>query len=112
MWCIPKVDAAYVAAMEDVLDLYAEAPDPKRPVISFDESPTQLIGEARLPIAADPGKPERFDCEYKRNGTQNLFVFLDVLNRKCQRQARQSLPKAQIRNRRPGQRVIISVKHH
>ena len=78
MWCIPKVDAAYVAAMEDVLDLYAEAPDPKRPVISFDESPTQLIGEARLPIAAEPGKPERFDCEYKRNGTQNLFVFLDV----------------------------------
>jgi transposase len=78
MWCIPKVDAAYVAAMEDVLDLYAETPDPKRPVISFDESPTQLIGEARLPIAAEPGKPERFDCEYKRNGTQNLFVFLDV----------------------------------
>ena len=39
---------------------------------------TQLIGEARLPIAAEPGKPERFDCEYKRNGTQNLFVFLDV----------------------------------
>ncbi len=78
MWCIPKVDAAYVAAMEDVLDLYAETPDPKRPVVSFDESPTQLIGEARLPIAAEPGKPERFDCEYKRNGTQNLFVFLDV----------------------------------
>lgn len=78
MWCIPKVDAAFVAAMEDVLDLYAEAPDPKRPVISFDESPTQLIGETRLPIAAEPGKPRRFDSEYKRNGTQNLFVFLDV----------------------------------
>ena len=78
MWCIPKVDAAYVAAMEDVLDLYGETPDPKRPVISFDESPTQLIGEARLPIPAEPGKPQRFDCEYKRNGTQNLFVFLDV----------------------------------
>ena len=78
MWCIPKVDAAYVAAMEDVLDLYAEAPDPKRPVISFDESPTQLIGEVRAPIPAEPGKLERFDCEYKRNGTQNLFVFLDI----------------------------------
>lgn len=78
MWCIPKVDAAYVAAMEDVLDLYGEAPDTKRPVISFDESPTQLIGEARMPIPAEPGKPERFDCEYKRNGTQNLFVFLDI----------------------------------
>src|SRR5262252_5817794 len=42
MWCIPKVDAEYVARMEDVLDLYAEAPDPKRPVVCFDESPTQL----------------------------------------------------------------------
>src|ERR1700734_528751 len=46
MWCIPKVDAEYVARMEDVLDLYAEQPDPKRPGVCFDESPTQLIGEA------------------------------------------------------------------
>ena len=46
MWCIPKVDAEYVARMEDVLDLYAEQPDPKQPVVCFDESPTQLIGEA------------------------------------------------------------------
>ena len=78
MWCIPKVDAAYVAAMEDVLDLYAEVPDPKRPVICFDESPTQLIGEVRQPIPATPGQIERYDCEYRRNGTVNLFVFLDT----------------------------------
>jgi transposase len=78
MWCIPKVDAAYVAAMEDVLELYAEAPDPKRPVICFDESPTQLIGEVRAPIPAGPGRLERFDFEYRRNGTANLFVFLDA----------------------------------
>jgi transposase len=78
MWCIPKVDAEYVARMEDVLDLYAEAPDPKRPVVCFDESPTQLIGEVRQPIPAKPGQRERYDCEYKRNGTANLFVFLDV----------------------------------
>lgn len=77
MWCIPKVDAEYVARMEDVLDLYAEPADPKRPVVCFDESPTQLIGEVRLPIAARPGQLERYDCEYKRNGTANLFVFLD-----------------------------------
>ncbi len=44
MWCIPQVDGEFVARMEDVLDLYAEEPDPKRPVICFDESPTQLIG--------------------------------------------------------------------
>src|SRR6202140_645855 len=78
MWCIPKVDAEYVARMEDVLDLYAEAADPKRPVVCFDESPTQLIGEVRLPIPAEPGQLERYDCEYKRNGTANLFIFLDV----------------------------------
>jgi transposase len=78
MWCIPKVDAEYVARMEDVLDLYAEAPDPKRPVICFDESPTQLIGEVRQPIPAKPGQLERYDCEYRRNGTTNLFIFLDA----------------------------------
>ncbi len=78
MWCIPKVDAAHVAGMEDVLDLYAEAPDPKRPVICFDESPTQLIGEVRAPIPAEPGQLERYDFEYRRNGTVNLFVFLDA----------------------------------
>jgi transposase len=78
MWCIPEVNGEYVARMEDVLDLYAEAPDPKRPVVSFDESPVQLIGEVREPIRAEPGQPLRFDCEYQRNGTQNLFVVMDV----------------------------------
>ena len=78
MWCIPQVDGEYVARMEDVLDLYAEPPDPKRPAVCFDESPTQLIGEVRLPIPAAPGQIERYDCEYKRNGTANLFIFLDV----------------------------------
>jgi transposase len=78
MWCIPQVDGTYVARMEDVLDLYAEAPDPKRPVVCFDESPTQLIGEVRQPIPAKPGQLERYDCEYRRNGTVNLFVFLDA----------------------------------
>jgi len=78
MWCIPQVDGAYVARMEDVLDLYAEEADPRRPVVCFDESPTQLIGELRVPIPAAPGQPERYDCEYRRNGTANLFVFLDA----------------------------------
>ena len=78
MWCVPKVDGEYVARMEDVLDLYAEEPDPKCPVVCFDESPTQLIGEVRAPIPAKPGQFERYDCEYKRNGTANLFIFLNV----------------------------------
>jgi transposase len=78
MWCIPQVDGTYVARMEDVLDLYAEEPDPSHPVVCFDESPTQLIGEVREPIPAAPGQPERYDYEYRRHGTANLFVFLDA----------------------------------
>ena len=78
MWCIPKVDAEFVARMEDVLDLYAEEPDEKRPVVCFDETPRQLIGEARVPVAAKPGKTARFDYEYVRNGTANVFMFVDV----------------------------------
>jgi transposase len=78
MWCIPEVNGEYVARMEDVLDLYAEPPDPERPVVCFDETPVQLIGEVRQPIPAEPGQLERYDYEYRRNGTVNLFVFLDV----------------------------------
>jgi transposase len=77
MWCVPRVDAEFVARMEDVLDLYAED-DPADPVVCFDESPTQLIGEARTPIPAAPGRPARVDYEYRRHGTANLFVFLDA----------------------------------
>lgn len=61
MWCIPKVDAEYVARMEDVLDLYTGAPDPDWPVICFDETPIQLIGETRVPIPAKPGSTARID---------------------------------------------------
>jgi transposase len=78
MWCVPKIDGEYVARMEDVLDLYAEPPDPLRPVVCFDETPRQLIGEARVPVRAEPGKPARTDYEYVRNGTANVFMFVDV----------------------------------
>jgi transposase len=78
MWCIPKVDAEFVARMEDVLALYAEAPDEQRPVVCFDETPRQLIGEERVPVQAEPGKRARYDYEYVRNGTANVFMFVDV----------------------------------
>ena len=78
MWCIPRVDGEFVARMEDVLDLYAEAPDPKCPVICFDESPVQLVGEIRQPIPSKPSQLDRYDCEYRRNGTANLFICLDA----------------------------------
>jgi hypothetical protein len=54
--------------MEDVLDLYSEPYDPKKPVVCFDERPCQLLEETRPPLPAKPGKPERYDYEYKRNG--------------------------------------------
>jgi transposase len=78
MWCVPKIDGAYVARMENVLDLYAEPPDPKYPVVCLDESPVQLIGEVREPIAAAPGQIERVDYEDRRCGTVNLFVAVDA----------------------------------
>jgi len=65
--------------MEDLLDLYGEGYDPKRPVICFDERPCRLIGEVRVPIAAKPAQPERYDYEYKRNGVVNLFAFFEPL---------------------------------
>jgi len=78
MWCIPKVDSEFVARMEDVLELYAETPDERHPVVCFDETPRQLIGESRVPVPPKPGRLARFDYEYVRNGTANVFMFVDA----------------------------------
>jgi len=78
MWCIPKVDKEFVARMEDVLELYAETPDERHPVVCFDETPRQLIGESRVPVPPKPGRLARFDYEYVRNGTANVFMFVDA----------------------------------
>ena len=66
-----------MAAMEDVLDLYAEPYDPQRPVVCFDERPVQLVAETRTPIPPAPGRPQRYDYEYQRRGTANLFTVLE-----------------------------------
>ncbi len=63
--------------MEDVLDLYSEEYDPDRPVVCFDETSKQLIGHTRDPIGAQSGRLERYDYEYRRNGTRNLFMFCE-----------------------------------
>lgn len=63
--------------MEDVLDLYEEAYDPKRPKVCFDETSKQLIGEKRSPLPPQTGRPKRYDYEYSRNGTRNLFMFCE-----------------------------------
>ena len=74
---IPTVGAEFVACMEDVLDLYAEAYDPARPTVCFDETSKQLIAETRIPLPMAPGKPERVDYEYERRGTANLFLVTE-----------------------------------
>jgi len=65
--------------MEDVLDLYAEQENPARPLVCFDEMPYQLIAETRLPLPAALGRTARYDYEYQRMGTCNLFAFFAPL---------------------------------
>jgi len=65
--------------MEDVLDLYTQPHDPQRPLVCFDETSKQLVGETRQPIPAAPGQAERYDYEYQRNGVSNLFMFFAPL---------------------------------
>lgn len=101
MWCIARIDGDYIARMEDLLDLYAEPHDPKRPVVCFDESPIQLIGEVRVPITPKPGKRYRYDCEYKRNGTANLFVMVD---------ANRSWRKLKVTDRRANQDFAVCMR--
>jgi hypothetical protein len=63
--------------MEDVLDLYEESYDPKRPVVCFDEIPYQMVAETRIPLPTKPGRPARYDYEYERRGTANLFAIFE-----------------------------------
>jgi hypothetical protein len=70
----PKADAEFVAAMEDVLEVYHRPYDEARPLVCLDEASKQLVGEVVEPIPAEPGQPERYDYEYVRDGTANLFM--------------------------------------
>jgi hypothetical protein len=68
--------------MEDVLEVYKRPYDPKRPQVCMDETSKQLLADTREPIPAEPGSPERFDNEYKREGVANLFMFSEPLTGK------------------------------
>ncbi len=75
----PEQNAEFVAAMEDVLEVYQRPRNPQRPVVCLDEQSKQLIKETRRPIPAAPGRVERHDYEYERNGTANLFMLFAPL---------------------------------
>ena len=80
-WKIPpKANAAFVAQMEDVLDVYARPFDPTRPVICFDESNKEQHIEVITPLPMESGEPERFESEFERNGVSNLFMFFAPLH--------------------------------
>jgi hypothetical protein len=79
MWCISKIDADFVASMEEILDLYELPYDPQVPLVCFDETSKQLIAEKRIPLQIKPGQVERYDYEYERNGVRNLFLFFEPL---------------------------------
>ena len=65
--------------MEDLLDLYAEPYDSRRPVVCFDETTTQLLAETRPSLPPRPGIPLRQDYEYRREGVRNLFLTCEPL---------------------------------
>lgn len=78
-WCIPTANAEFVFHMEDVLDVYKRPVDPKRPLVCFDESPEQLVSETRQALPMMPGRLEKYDYEYRREGVSNLFMFFAPL---------------------------------
>jgi len=80
MWCIPpQQNAAFVACMEDVLDVYQKPYDEEFPVVCMDEKPYQLLSDVREPIPLKEGTPKRVDNEYRRNGTCSIFLFTEPL---------------------------------
>ena len=79
-WCIPpQENAEFVCAMEDVLEIYHQPYDPKCPLVCFDEGSRQQTKETRKPLPTRPGDVAKYDYEYERNGTSNLFVFFAPL---------------------------------
>ena len=80
MWCIPpEQNAEFVCAMENVLEVYHRPYDANRPVVCMDETSKQLVKETRATQPASPGRAARIDYEYERNGTANVFLFVEPL---------------------------------
>ena len=65
--------------MEDVLDVYQRPYDPKRPQVCMDETSKQLLADVQTALPVQPGRPERYDYKYVREGVANLFMFVEPL---------------------------------
>jgi hypothetical protein len=78
MWVVADLDEAYIAHMEDVLELYERPYNPEQPVICLDEKPVTLHADLRPPAAARPGREARRDNEYERRGTANVFCAVEA----------------------------------
>lgn len=79
-WCLPEgPDGEFVAAMEDVLDVYHRPYDVEEPLVCLDEASKQLIGEVRTPLPVQPGQIAKYDSEYRREGTANMFMAVEPL---------------------------------
>jgi hypothetical protein len=80
MWCIPpKQNAAFVAQMEQVLEVYQRPFNPRRPVVCMDEQPKQLVREEKSPLPGRAGAVERYDYLYVREGVCNVWMFVEPL---------------------------------
>lgn len=77
MWCIAEITPQYRERMYRLLDLYQEDYDPTRPVVCIDEKSKQLLEDVRKPIPMTRGHAAKYDYEYKRNGTRNIFVAVE-----------------------------------
>ena len=77
MWCIPELTDTYIERMMDILEVYERPYDPLEPVICLDEKSIQLLAHTRGPLPVKPGTPERYDSEYERKGTANIFVMVE-----------------------------------
>lgn len=94
-WVIPpEQDGEFVAAMENVLEVYARPYEPAHPVICMDEQPVQLIKETREPLPATQTQPARVDYQYERAGTASIFMFTEPLSGWRQASARPRRTKA------------------
>jgi transposase len=98
-WCIPKASARFVAKMEDVLSIYQQPQDPKRPQVCLDEISKALRSTPRGQLSLQPGQPKREDYEYQRHGTCALFLAVEPLSgfrRVWVRERRTNLDFAQV----------------